>query len=121
YARGEGIRRRVERGENAVAGILDDDPVVLLDRVLQDRVVQMLELIRPILAEPRAGRRRPHPVGTDDRDEISGGHRWPRAHAGSGESHTNCSGRSSDTSTMTSAGMPARSAASRIASALGDS
>ena len=89
---------------------------MLGDALAQQPVVDPLELVRALLSEAGAGGRRVDPVGHDDGDEVGVGHR-----PGSAVCQANCSGRNSETSVMTSAGSPARRAASTIASALGAS
>ena len=48
-------RGRMERREDAVARVLDDGAVVLLDDLAQDLVVDLLELVGAVLTEARRG------------------------------------------------------------------
>ena len=96
--------------KNAVSGSLYDHAIALGHGFLEYPVVHPLERVGDLLTQSAASRGRSDPICREDRDQVGRGHPRPLY-------QTNCSGRSSLTGTTTSAGSPARRAASRMASA----
>jgi hypothetical protein len=68
----EAGERRAKRREHAVSRVLHDDTAMCADDLAQQEVVQLLQRVRRILPEARAGGRGIDPVRAQDDEQISG-------------------------------------------------